>query len=277
MKRTDKPSMAGILGWPLGHTLSPAMHNAGFRSLGIPCVYLPFPVDAAHLRDAVKGIRTLGFIGVNVTVPHKKAVIPFLDRTDAMARRIGSVNTIVNARGKLTGYNTDAEGFLRDLSDGGFSPRGKIAMVLGAGGAARAVVYALHGAGVKKVLVVNRNENRGRRLAKTVRSGVFVPRKEIARRLPEADLLVNATSLGLQAGDPSPVAGIGLPRGLFAYDLVYHRTTRFMAQAKKSGCTVRGGLGMLLHQGTRAFELMTGMKAPVEVMKKALLKALAAT
>lgn len=276
MKKTDRICVAGILGWPLGHTLSPAMHNAALRDLEIPCIYLPFPVDGKQLPAAVKGIRALNFAGVNVTIPHKETVLPFLDRIDATARRIGSVNTIVNTKGKLIGYNTDARGFLRDLADGGFSPRGKTALLLGAGGAARAVVYALHSAGIRKIFIVNRDENKGRRLARTIRPAVFISRGEIQKHLQDVHLLVNATSVGLNADDPSPVAGIPLSRALFVYDLIYHRATRLLAQAQKAGCTVRDGSGMLLYQGAYAFELITGKKAPEQVMKRALIKAMKA-
>lgn len=273
----------GLIGHPVAHSYSPAMHNAALAALGLNGVYVPFGVQPENLVAAVAGLRALGIAGVNVTVPYKEAVIPHLDELAETAILYGAVNTIINRQGRLAGHNTDGPGFIKDLrEDHGFEPSQGPALVLGAGGSARAVVMALAQAGCPEVAVVNRNRARAEELAKFVHSTtgfeVLVlqwdpgdrPLADFARR---AALVVNCTPLGMSGkvqGDlPLPK---GLPgSGQLAYDLVYNPpVTRFLARATANGAAVANGLGMLLHQGVLSFEAWTGLAAPVAVMRRAL-------
>lgn len=270
----------GLLGWPVEHSRSPQMHNAAFAHLGLDWHYLLLPVAPSDVPDAIRGVRALRFAGVNVTVPHKQAVIPLLDGVRDEAEAIGAVNTIVNQEGCLIGYNTDAAGFLRALRDAGVEPSGCRAVVLGAGGAARAVVYALLSQDAA-VTIANRTVARARTLATDI-GAIFdiyptvVPltaNSALARAVAYADLLVNATSLGMAPqvdADPLP-AGLDIAADLVVYDLVYNpRETRLLRRARAAGAAALGGLGMLLHQGAVAFELWTGQEAPIAVMRAAL-------
>lgn len=271
----------GLFGWPVAHSRSPQMHNAAFIHLGVDWEYLLLPVAPSDVQDAVAGIRALRFAGVNVTVPHKQAVMPALDDVRDDARAIGAVNTIVNRDGRLIGHNTDAAGFLRALREAGFSPTGCRAVVLGAGGAARAIVYALLSEDAQ-VTIANRTVERATALAQ--RSSEYfdaepavVPLSttdDLAGAIAAADLLVNATSVGMSPAvdaDPLP-AEITLPPTITVYDLVYSpRNTKLLQRAHAAGVTAVDGLGMLLHQGAVAFELWTGRDAPIDIMRAALL------
>ena len=225
-----------------------------------------------------------GYLGTNVTVPHKQSVLPLLDEVHPLARRIGAVNTVVKREGRLIGYNTDADGFLRSLrEDGGFEPAGKRAIVLGAGGAARAVAFALLDAGVQRLWLVNRGLERAVALAQDLAD----PRVEAARwhtrsfeqLIPRADLLVNCTIVGMAHGPAegkSPLEERLLDSHLLVYDLVYiPEETPLLAGARRAGARTIGGLPMLIYQGAAAFELWFDRKAPLDVMFNAARKALA--
>lgn len=277
----SRTTYVGLVGWPVEHSRSPHMHNAAFAHLGLDWEYLPLPVAPADVCDAVAGIRALRFAGVNVTVPHKQAVMPALDEIRNEAGAIGAVNTIVNRDGRLVGHNTDAAGFLRALREASFAPTECRAVVLGAGGAARAVVYALCLEDAQ-VTIANRTVERASALAQ--RSGEYfdaepavlplAATEDLAGAVTAADLLVNATSVGMSPdvnADPLPVE-ITLPPTITVYDLVYSpRNTKLLQRARAAGATAVDGLGMLLHQGAVAFELWTGRDAPVDVMRTALL------
>jgi shikimate dehydrogenase len=284
--------LVGIIGWPVGHTLSPRMHNAAFRALGLNYVYVPLPVAPARLEDALRGLVGLGFAGANVTVPHKSATLPYLDELSQAARAIGAVNTlVVRPDGTILGENTDAYGFLTDLREVGWlsgSLSDRRALVIGAGGAARAVVFGLLQEGAA-VAVANRSFDKAVDLCVTLGRASASDDPPVAARLsahrfpedlatlaPVADVIVNATSLGLHPRDdplPWDLAVPFQPRQL-VYDLVPLSSpagqSPLLALASASGAQVRGGLGMLLHQGARSFELWTGMEAPVELMRGAL-------
>jgi shikimate dehydrogenase len=261
------------------------MHNAAFEALGLDWAYELRPVPPRGLAAAVETLHGAGFGGANVTVPHKQAIIPWLDGIDDDARGIGAVNTVVPRDGQLLGHNTDAGGFLTALDAAGFRPAGRRALLLGAGGAARAVAYALASAGCQ-VSIHNRTPQRARRLA-----------ADLAPMLPDAlvgvlpaevgladletgdfDLLVNATSLGMW---PRPEAspwpeGQPIPARWTVFDLVYNPLeTRLLRQARAAGARAVDGLGMLVHQGALAFSLWTGRTPPVERMYSAALQALA--
>jgi len=282
---SGRTKVCGIFGHPVEHTFSPAMHNAAFAALKMDYVYVPFPVPPTGLAVAVAAVRALGLAGVNVTIPHKESVLPLLDELSEEARLIGAVNTIVNRSGRLYGDNTDGRGFLRALEGkAGFTPAGKTALILGAGGAARAVAAQLALAGVSKLLLANRSRNRAGELAGfiTDKTGVraeIVPWPEggggtlPAEALLEAALVVQATPLGMHPNysETAPLPFDLFRQGQLACDLVYNPLeTLFLKKARQSGAVAVDGLGMLLYQGALAFELWTGATAPVEVMRQAL-------
>lgn len=269
----------GIIGYPLGHSVSPAFQQAAFDSLGLDVRYEVWATPPDGLAERMGALRSQDVLGANVTVPYKEDVLPYLDELDGAAKRIGAVNTIVHRGGRLLGYNTDAEGFLRALAEVGFSPRGKQAIILGAGGSARAVGDALASAGAAGLLLLNRTVSRATEVAEALSArGVLV---EVRRWPPGAreesprspDLLVNCTPYGMKGGDldgQAPnVAGLIAPSTL-VYDLVYNPPeTPLIRLAKKQGARTLGGLAMLVHQGAAAFRLWTGKEAPVDVMFRA--------
>ncbi len=285
-----RTQLVGLIGWPVAHSLSPVMHNAAFRVLGLPWCYVPLPVPPGQVEAAVRGIVALGFRGVNVTIPHKRAVIPVLDHLASVADALGAVNTIAVARegddrATLIGHNTDVEGFIRPLRRAGFDPAGARVVILGAGGAARAAVFALLQAGAAEVTVLNRTRAAAQSLIAEGGAGFPQTRGFALPLAPEtlvesaraADLLVNATPLGMWPDvhtSPWP-DGVPIPRHLTIYDLVYNPLrTRLLEQARRSGAQTIGGLEMLVEQGARALEIWTGMPAPVEVMAKVCRRAL---
>jgi len=277
MKVSGNTLIFGVMGFPVGHTLSPVMHNAAYEALGVHAVYLPFEVKPEDLGKATMCLRALGVSGVNVTIPHKSGVIEFLDDLDASAKQIGAVNTIVQRGGKLYGYNTDGPGFLLSLrKDGHFEPAGKKAVILGAGGAASAVAMALAGAGIRRLVVVNRNKNRAEILAKRVQRHfdreVLPVGLDESRALywliRESDLLVNATSVGLTGKERPAINPNALHPKLMVHDLIY-RETPLLKMAKRKGLKTLDGLGMLVSQGAKSFEIFTGKRAPFKIMKAA--------
>ncbi|MBT9537631.1 MAG: shikimate dehydrogenase [Nitrospirae bacterium] len=276
MKISGKTKVLGLLGYPVEHSLSPAMHNAAFEHIGLDCCYVTFPVKPGFLKDAVRSVRALNLAGVNVTMPHKENVIPLLDKVDADASFIGAVNTIVNSNGKLIGYNTDGRGFMRSLSEAQISLNKKNVLILGAGGASRAIGFYLakkasalfiYDIDRKKAGKLIRDLNKMR---KNVFPFSFQP-SAFSHQLHDIDIIINATPLGLKKGDPLPVdINLLKPRHVVC-DLIY-KNTPLLQRASRKGCRTLNGLGMLLWQGAFAFELWTGKKPPVEVMRKALVK-----
>lgn len=269
-----------IIGDPIEHSLSPAIQNAAFKELGLDMVYVPFRVAEDRLEEAVNSIRALNMAGMNVTIPHKEKVMMYLDRVDELARFIGAVNTIVNRDGELTGYNTDADGYLESLAvEAGFDPKGKNVIIVGAGGAGRAILCAFLAAEVNSVVIANRTYDRAKKLADEFRikneSIEAVDFDGIYPYIKTADLIVNTTSLGMMdKGSLDLPLGL-LPKGSVVSDIVYRPLkTEFLKKAVAIGLKTHGGLGMLVYQGAIGFELWTGKKAPVEAMKKAALEAL---
>jgi shikimate dehydrogenase len=281
MKISGKTRVLGIIGSPVGHSLSPLMQNAAIEELGIDYVYVPFPVEPDSLGQAVAGLRSLGVWGFNVTIPHKTAIIPFLDRISPEAELCGAVNTVCRQGDLLVGHNTDGAGFLAAvLSDLVHDPGGSAVLILGAGGAARAAVAALAGAGVARVVIANRTRERGVSLVERFQSafpGVqFVvsslATEELAGHLRRTDLLVNTTSVGMNGTNFEclPLAAMR-PEGL-VYDMVYvPAVTPLLAAAKERGLACANGAGMLAAQGEAAFFLWTGFEAPRAVMRQKLL------
>ncbi len=281
-----RTKLVGVMGWPVEHSLSPPMHNAAFAALHLNWCYVPCAVAPEQVGAALAGLRALGFAGVNVTVPHKQAVIPHLDSLSDAARAIGAVNTIVvGADGALHGDNTDAAGFLASLREAGCDPRGARVLLLGAGGAARAVAYALATAGASQIVLWNRTPARAQAIADDLRP-LFPHVAFVAHPLPDdlgafnvtSDLIVNCTSVGMWPhDDASPWPNERpLPGDCLVVDLIYRpQETLFLRQAHAAGARTLNGVGMLVHQGAAAFRLWTGAEPPVEVMRAALLTALA--
>jgi shikimate dehydrogenase len=274
----------GLIGWPVAHSMSPAMHNAAFEALGLDWRYELLPVPPRKLEAALADLRAGEYAGANITVPHKSAIVAYLDKTDDAARSIGAVNTVAVSGEELLGYNTDAPGVVGVLGDAGLELSGLRALVLGAGGAARAVVYALARAGCA-VTIYNRTVMRAACLAVHVHelglsgSVGWLPGEEALRELDLArlDLLVNATSLGMWPKvDESPwPEDMPLPSHWAVFDLVYNPLeTRLLREARQAGARALDGLGMLVRQGMLAFELWTGHTPPADLMRAAALKAL---
>lgn len=271
LRISGKTKVLGLLGWPVEHSLSPAMHNAAFEHLRLDCCYLTFPVKPELLKDAVKAVKALNIAGVNVTMPHKENVIPLLDQVDADASFIGAVNTIVNSNGKLMGYNTDGRGFMQSLSETRISVNKKNVLILGAGGASRAIGYYLCQSASKLFLYDIDRKKAGKliRALNKIKNNVFSAGN--INNLDKYDVIINATPLGLKKGDPLPVdINLLKPRHVVC-DLIYKKT-ELLDKAARKGCRTLNGLGMLLWQGAFAFELWTGKKPPVEVMRRALTK-----
>ncbi len=278
--------VVGVLGWPVGHSASPPMHNAAFGALGLPFVYVAFPVAPDDVGAALAGVRALGLAGVNVTVPHKEHVAPHLDAVSERAQAIGSVNTIVNDDGRLIGDSTDGPGFLAALAQiGAGDLRGRKVVVLGAGGSARAVVYALAADASANVIVANRNEARADALAREFAyldgriAAAPLTTEGLRDALKDAAVLVNTTSVGMHPHEDAmpPVPPDALGPHLLVSDLIYNPAeTRLIALAKERGCrAVQNGVEMLVQQGALAFEQWTGVFPPTDVMRAAVENALA--
>ena len=276
----------GIIGYPLRHSLSPAFQQAAFDHYGMDVRFHTWETPPDRLARMVDELRAPDALGANVTVPHKEAVIPLLDKTADSARSVGAVNTVVNRNGVLEGHNTDTTGFLRALKEeGAFDPAGKRVLLLGAGGAARAVAQVLASQGVASLTVANRTLER----AQGIVMGLPANRRlEAAPLTTEAmgdgdrwDLIVNCTTLGMRHGpgeDESPLLPGAISADTLVYDLVYNpRETPLLGEARKAGARTLGGLPMLVYQGAEAFTLWTGREAPLPVMLQAAEEALEET
>ena len=260
-----------LLGQPVGHSHSPALHNAAFEALGIDAHYEAHEVEPAHLREAVEAMREPACLGGNVTAPHKQAVLPMLDGVSDVARTLGAVNTIVNRDGELWGDNTDGPGLARWLAEAGIQVRERSVLVLGAGGAARATVWALTQLGAARVHVVNRTIERAARVVCEVGGESYGPLAEAAQPACEAwDIVVNATSLGHDGEAPIVHPSCYSPHSV-AIELAYNPpVSGFMQAARAAGARAENGLGMLLHQAALAFECWTGQRPPLAVYEAAL-------
>lgn len=267
-----KTKVTGIIGWPVEHSLSPAMHNAAFSALSLNYCYVPFPVRPEALVDALSGLKAMNIRGINVTVPHKERVIPSLDIVDTEASAIGAVNTILHDEGRLIGYNTDGKGFMQSLVEGNIDPRDMDILIVGAGGGARAVGYSL-AEKARSISIYGRTGERVERFAGDLRGiGKSVTIRRDLSQLESYDMIVHATPLGLKGEDPLPLDTTQLRSGQVVCDLIYMRT-KLLDDAAQKGCITLSGAGMLLWQGVLAFELWTGLRPDVEVMRRALLEA----
>jgi len=279
---SGKTQVCGVIGDPIAHSLSPVMHNAAFEHLKLDFVFLAFKVNAAGLENAMRGMRGLGFRGLNVTMPLKTAVIRHLDIADSNVRFLGSANTILNDAGKLSGFNTDGVGALNALRENGADPAGKKVVLLGAGGAAKAVAYTLaQEAG--ELCILNRVPEKAAVLAHALRLmfdkkivGNSLTPSTVDANLQDADVLVNATSVGMHPQvNQSLVEPQWLKPDLAVMDIVYNPAeTKLAKDAKAAGAHVVSGVEMLLYQGAASFKIWTGQAAPVEVMRTAALNKL---
>ncbi|MEK3834253.1 MULTISPECIES: shikimate dehydrogenase [unclassified Paenibacillus] len=266
--------LLGVMGDPIAQSKSPLMHGAALQALGLSGAYVPLHITPDKLGDAVQAIRTLGFRGVNVTIPHKVAVMEYLDRLDSSAVDVGAVNTIVNDNGILTGFNTDGIGYVRSLkTEAAPDLTGTRILVIGAGGAARGIVSALLKEQPAMVLIVNRNEERARQLANSFSSRGSLTgagMDAVPGVLGSMDIVINTTSVGMYPHmEDMPIDPAGLHEGMIVSDLIYNPLhTRLLTESLKRGCTVHGGLGMFVYQGAYALEYWTGLVAPAAIMRQ---------
>ncbi|NIX14332.1 MAG: shikimate dehydrogenase [Candidatus Dadabacteria bacterium] len=272
----------GIFGHPVSHSFSPSMHNAAFEQLGLNCVYLAFDILPENLSKAVESIIQLNVQGVNVTIPHKQEIMKYLDDISDAAKYTGAVNTVINKDGKLFGHNTDVGGFLKDLEiELGITEFSDVsACIIGAGGAARAVLSGLCLKGIKKIVIANRTISKAANLAQyfskqfsdtEIISVDLGDHHALNKHLIESNLLINSSSAGMTGHEELKIALDSLHKNSSVYDLVYNpKETRLVKEAKTLGHNASTGLGMLLYQGAESFELWTGEKAPIDVMKQAL-------
>lgn len=267
----------GIIGYPIGHSISPIFQQAALDHLGIDATYEKWEVTPEGVGDFVNGLRVPDSLGINITVPHKQAVIPFLDEVDEWATAAGAVNTIVNHDGHLSGHNTDGPGFLRALLvETGYDPKGTRALVLGAGGAARGILLALARGGVDSMVIANRTLERAETLAKLAKDNgvkseaISLSGDALTDAASDADLIVNCTTVGMSHGPDehgSPVAAAQIPATAIVNDVVYTPLiTPILKEAAAAGATALGGLHMLVYQGVLSFQMWTGVDAPVDVM-----------
>ena len=267
----------GIIGYPIGHSISPIFQQAGLDHLGIDATYEKWEVTPERVGDFVAGLRAPGTLGINITVPHKQAVIPFLDEVDEWATAAGAVNTIVNRDGRLTGHNTDGPGFLQALLvETGYSPDGTRALILGAGGAARGILLALVRGGVDSLVIANRTFERAETLAQLASDNgvgseaIPLSGDALTEAAASANLIVNCTTMGMSHGPDehgSPITAAQIPASAIVNDVVYTPLiTPILKEAAAAGATALGGLHMLVYQGVLSFQMWTGVDAPVDVM-----------
>lgn len=277
---TTIESPLGIIGYPIGHSISPVFQQAALNNLKIDAEYRAYEVNPGDLGGFVDSLRSKFVYGINVTVPHKEAVMPFLDEIDEWAAEAGAVNTIVNRNGHLAGYNTDGYGFLRALRESGqFEPAGKVALILGAGGSARGVVQALLRADIASLAIANRTRARAQSLADMALSrgvqaeAMPLDSTRINDAARSADVIVNCTSLGMTHGPDevaSPLRADQIPSTALVYDLVYNPgLTPLLREADQAGAASLGGITMLVYQGAASFEIWLERPAPVGVMMDA--------
>lgn len=288
MTPDTRTRLVGVIGWPIEHSLSPAMHNAALAEMGLNWVYLAFSVAPEHVGEAVRGVRGLGLIGLNVTIPHKHAVIEHLDEIDEFVTALGVANTIVRREdGRLAGHNTDGPGFIRSVEERGHRIAGMAVALIGAGGAARSVAYACARAGARSLVVLNRTPERAEEVAELVRAraglsavtALPLTGADAQEAVESADLIVDCTSVGMYPHvDVEPVVPPSWLRpGQVVVDLTYNPLeTVLLRAAAEAGAATVDGAGMLVHQGAISLRHWSGQEPPVETMRRALLAALGA-
>jgi shikimate dehydrogenase len=279
MAISGKTKVCGVIGDPIEHTLSPIIQNAAFEALQLDYVFLAFKVEVGAVGDAIAGIRALSIHGLNVTMPHKNSIIKFMDVLDPTAQTVASANTILNKDGKLFGFNTDGVGALNALEQNGVAVKNKKILLLGAGGAAKAIAYTLSQEAAELV-ILNRTQKPVADLVNILKqkfnkkiSSDFLTPKTIKTNLTKADVLINATSIGMNPNfEQTPVELEWLKPNLAVMDIIYNPLeTKLAKNAKAAGAKVVSGVEMLIYQGAASFEIWTACKAPTEVMRKAVL------
>ena len=280
MNVSGKTRICGIIGYPIDHTLSPTIHNAAFKELDLDFIYVAFKVEKDRLRETMEGMRALGIHGLNVTIPHKERVMPFLDEISPEAKIIGSVNTILNQSNSLIGYNTDGIGAIRALEDNEVELNQKKVILLGAGGAAKSIAFHLSQK-AKEIVILNRTLDRGKKLAESLRSKFYVDvswgqlsKEAISNHLKKADILINATSVGMNPKlDETLLDPNWLSPEVCVFDMVYGPVeTKLIRDAKKIGAKTIDGIDMLIYQGAMAFNIWTGKVPPIKRMKEAIMQ-----
>ncbi|MFD2702117.1 shikimate dehydrogenase [Paenibacillus shunpengii] len=269
--------LLGVIGNPIAHSKSPVMHNAALQEAGVQGAYVPLHVETDQLHAAVMGMKAMNFRGFNVTIPHKVDILSYMDELDESARFIGAVNTVVIEQGRLIGYNTDGVGYVRSLKEEAVSTiEGKHVVVIGAGGAARGIVYALLLERPQSLTILNRTAEKAEELAKDFKvlgnvNGYSIDSAE--QVLAQADIVINTTSVGMHPHtDQTPVSTLHIPEGIVVSDLIYNPLeTKLLTDSKHKNCIIHGGLGMFVYQGAIAFEHWLHVQAPVEAMRRAVL------
>jgi len=274
---TLKPKLYGLIGFPVKHSLSPCMHNAALKALKIKARYKLFELQAEQLEDFLGNLKKNNILGFNVTIPYKEKVLPYVNTKSFGVREIGAVNTVVVTKdGKLKGFNTDFAGFSRHLKELKVNP--KKTAIIGAGGAARAVCFALGNSKVEEVCIYDIDVYKSLNLSRQFKDAFDQTKFSAVARIDELnlqdkDLLVNASPVGMHADDPCLIEDKQIHKNIFVYDLIYNPVeTRLISQARQRGARFSNGLGMLLYQGALSFEHFTGKKAPVKIMQAALEK-----
>lgn len=269
----------GVMGDPIAHSMSPVMHNDLFNYYGIDAAYVPFHVSKGSLEAAVKGLKAIRVAGFNVTVPYKTEIMAFLDEIDPLAKAIGAVNTVVNKDGKLVGYNTDGRGFVRGLKEQLQTLTDKAVLMIGAGGAAKAIYFSLAEAGIKKLDIYNRTPAKATELKKScpfpVKTEVF-DKGMAEKRLADYDILIQTTMIGMAPHiEEAPLSLNRVKPGSFASDIIYNPLeTKFLREASSAGANIQNGIEMFVYQGALAFEIWTGVFPDTERMKENVLKQL---
>lgn len=263
----------GVIGDPIAHSMSPLMHNDLFQNYSIDAHYFPFHVKKEELRNAVCGMKTLGVSGFNITVPHKVAIIPLLDQIDSLASAIGAVNTVVNVDGQLIGYNTDGSGYVKGLADHVTNLKDQKVLIIGAGGAARALYFSLAKAGVIRLDICNRTIENAAKLIKECPYHVdsnAIEKEEAERVLGEYDVIIQTTSIGMEPNiEDFPLKLDNLRAGAFVSDIIYNPLeTALLREAKKKNANIQNGIDMFVFQGALAFELWTGIFPDTDRMKR---------
>jgi len=269
-------SVYGIIGYPVKHSKSPIFQTKAFEYLRINAVYIPFEVKPENLQTAIKGLKALSVKGVNVTIPHKEEMIKYINEISQEAKIIKAVNTLKIIDGYIIGYNTDAYGFITGLKELEPDLSGKTALVLGAGGASRAVIYSLITEGVK-IYIANRTKPKVEQIIddfKTLTKYItdfiqYIEFSKIEEILKEVDIIINTTSVGLKDEDPELFDYSRIEKKHIVVDIIY-KETKLLKKAKEIGCKYQDGLPMLIYQGAKSFEIWTGRKAPVEIMKNSI-------
>ncbi len=270
----------GVLGDPIAHSISPEMHNDAFRDNKMNAHYHAFQVSSERLADAVKGMNALGVRGFNVTIPHKTAIMPYLDRIDPLAKVIGAVNTVKLEDGLFVGYNTDGRGFVNGLKESLSAPLSSLnCLIIGAGGAARAIYYTLVEQGIGSITVCNRTVEKAEKLTEDhpdAEERRVIRLDEAEKGLQQYDLVINTTSIGMKPDtEAMPIALDKLKASAFVSDIIYNPLeTTFLKTARQKGAAIQNGLPMFIHQGAQAFEIWTGIKPDTSRMKRIVLEKL---